>query len=175
MFAPCLVHEVALKRIGKYLRATRDKDLILQPSGTLKIDVYPDADCAGLYGPKVITDPACVRHRMGFLITVKDCSMVWVSKLQTETALSMMEAEIIALAHCCQDLFPVCDTVKEIGKVVGMDTKKMLSIHGPYTSTMLELLIWPRLFHLSSRLKASIMLSRRYGLGKRYRSMASNC
>ncbi|KAL7475509.1 LOW QUALITY PROTEIN: hypothetical protein ACHAW6_001424 [Cyclotella cf. meneghiniana] len=36
-----------------------------------------------------------------FLLTVSDCLMVLVSKLQTETALSTMEAEIIALAHCC--------------------------------------------------------------------------
>ena len=40
-----------------------------------------------------------------------------------------MEAEIIALAHCFCELFPVYHTVKEIGKVVGMDTKKMSSMH----------------------------------------------
>ena len=42
MFAPKLVHEVALKRIGRYLKATRDKGHILNPSGTLKIDAYPN-------------------------------------------------------------------------------------------------------------------------------------
>ena len=41
----------------------------------------------------------------------------------------MMEAIIIALVHCYWELFPVCDTVKEIGKVVGMETRKMSSIH----------------------------------------------
>ncbi|KAL7475774.1 hypothetical protein ACHAW6_001677, partial [Cyclotella cf. meneghiniana] len=56
MFAPCLVHEVALKRTGRYLKGTRDKGLIVEPLGTLKIGVYPDADFAGLYGYKVITD-----------------------------------------------------------------------------------------------------------------------
>ena len=50
MFAPKLVHEVALKRIGRYLKATRDKGLILNLSGTLKIEAYPDMDFAGLYG-----------------------------------------------------------------------------------------------------------------------------
>ena len=104
----------------------RDKGLIWNPSGTLTIDAYPDADFAGLYGHEVITDPACVKSRRGFLITVSDCPMGWVSKLQTETALSTI---IFALAHCCWELFPVCDTVKEIGKVVGMETKKMSSIH----------------------------------------------
>ncbi len=55
--------------------------------------------------------------------------MVWVSKLQTETALSTMEAEIIALAHCCWELFPVMDIVDEIGEVVGMETKELVSMH----------------------------------------------
>ena len=99
-FAPKLVHEVALKRIGRYLKASRDKGLILNPSGTLKIDAYPDVDFAGLYGCLKITDPACVKSRTDFLITVSDCPMVWVFKLQTKTTLSMMEAEIVALAQC---------------------------------------------------------------------------
>ena len=129
MFAPKLVHEVALKRIGRYLKATRDKGLILNPLGTLKIDAYPDADFAGLYGYLKITDPACVKSRTGFLITVLDCPMVWVSKLQTKTALSTMEAEIVALEHCCRELFPVCDIVKEVGDVLGLATGDLSSMH----------------------------------------------
>ena len=129
MFAPRLVHEQALKRIGRYLKATRDKGLILNPSGELKVDAYPDADFAGLYGHEKVTDPACVKSRTGFLITVSDCPMVWVSKLQTETALSTMEAEIIALSHCCRELFPVCDIVEEVGNVVGLKTEDMTSMH----------------------------------------------
>jgi hypothetical protein len=114
MFNPQLSHEKALKRIGRYLKATRDRGLVLKPSGTLKIDAYPDADFAGMYGYLKITDPACAKSRTGFLISVSDCPMVWVSKLQSETALSTMEAEIIALAHCCRELFPVIDIVTEV-------------------------------------------------------------
>ena len=44
-------------------------------------------------------------------------------------ALSMMKAEIIALAHCCCDLFPVMDIVSEVGNVVGLVTKDMVSMH----------------------------------------------
>ena len=129
MFNPRLSHEQALKRIGRYLKATRDKGLILNPSGKLKVDAYPDADFAGLYGYESNTDPACAKSRSGFLITVSDCPMVWVSKLQTETALSTMEAEINALAHCCRELFPVIDIVEEIGETVGLETKDMTSMH----------------------------------------------
>ena len=55
--------------------------------------------------------------------------MVWVSKLQTETALSTMEAEIIALAHCCCELFCVMDIVAEIDEVVSLETEELVSMH----------------------------------------------
>jgi hypothetical protein len=108
MFNPRLSHEKVLKRIGRYLKVTRDMGLVLKPSGLLKVDAYPDADFAGLYGHKQATDPACAKSRTGFLISVLDCPMVWVSKLQRETALSTMEMEeeIIALVHCSRELFP---------------------------------------------------------------------
>ena len=47
-------HEVGLKRIGRYLKSTRLRGTIIQPvlgaSRSLRIDCYPDADFAGLYG-----------------------------------------------------------------------------------------------------------------------------
>ena len=101
----------------------------LKPSSSLKIDAFLDDDFAGLYGYELNTDPVCAKSRTGFLITVSDCPMVWVSKLQTETALSTMEAKINALAHCCRELFPVMDIVEEIGKTVGLETKDTSSMH----------------------------------------------
>ncbi|KAL7477523.1 hypothetical protein ACHAW6_003331 [Cyclotella cf. meneghiniana] len=95
MYAPRLVHEVALKRIERYLKATRDKGLILKLSGMVKVDAYCDADFAGLYVHEVVTDPACVKSRTGFLIMVSDCPMVRVSNLQTKTELSTKEGGII--------------------------------------------------------------------------------
>ncbi|KAL7530645.1 hypothetical protein ACHAXR_003612 [Thalassiosira sp. AJA248-18] len=51
MICPKRSHEEALKRIGRYLKATRDRGLVLNPTGNiLKIDAYPDADFAGLHG-----------------------------------------------------------------------------------------------------------------------------
>jgi hypothetical protein len=49
MFSPRHSHELALKRIGRYLKATGEKGLILNPSQDFKIHCYPDADFAGLY------------------------------------------------------------------------------------------------------------------------------
>ena len=120
MFCPRRSHELALKRIGRYLKATRDRGLVLNPSRELKIDCYPDTDFAGMYGHEDSSDPSCVKSRTGFVITVANCPVLWQSKLQTETALSTMEAEIIALAHCCRELFPIMDMVSLLGTKVGL-------------------------------------------------------
>jgi hypothetical protein len=40
-----------------------------------------------------------------------------------------MEAEIMSLAHCCRELFPVMDIVAGIGEVVRMETKELVSMH----------------------------------------------
>jgi hypothetical protein len=134
MFCPKQSHENALKRLGRYLKQTRDRGLVLNPvrDGTLTIDNYPDADFAGLYGHEKSTDPASAKSRTGFVITVAGCPVLWQSKLQTETALSTMEAEIVALAHSCRELFPVMDLVSRLGPAVGLDggeTNMNVSIH----------------------------------------------
>jgi hypothetical protein len=128
MFCPRKSHEIALKRIGRYLKATRTKGLILDPCKELRIDNYPDADFAGMYGHEVITDPSCVKSRTGFIITVANCPVLWISKLQQETALSTMEAEIIALAHSCRELFPIMDMVTQLGPIFGLKTEDMTTI-----------------------------------------------
>ncbi|KAL7481690.1 hypothetical protein ACHAW6_011130 [Cyclotella cf. meneghiniana] len=102
---------------------------MFKPCELLKVDAYPDVNFDGLYRHEKTLDPACAKSHTGFLISVSDCLMVWVSKLQTETALSMMEVEIITLANCCYELFPVMDIVSEVGNVVGLATEDMVLMH----------------------------------------------
>ena len=139
MFCSKNSHEEVLKRIGRYLKATRDRGLVLNPicesdgvADVLQIDNYPDADFAGLYGYEEPTNPASTKSRTGFVITVAKCPVLWLSKLQTETALSTMEAEIVALSHSCKELFPVMDMVDSLGSALGIpagDTTMKVSIH----------------------------------------------
>lgn len=112
--SPKQSHENALIRIGRYLKGTLDKGLILTPSDSLKIDCYPDADFAGLWNRDEKHDPHCVRSRTGYVINLSNCPVLWKSKLQTEIALSTMEAEYVALSASCKDLFPLIDITKEI-------------------------------------------------------------
>ena len=57
---------------------------------------------------------------------------MWQSKLQTETALSTMEAEIIALAACMRELIPIIDMVQSLAVAVGRQTSVVnmkISVH----------------------------------------------
>jgi hypothetical protein len=88
--------------------------LVLTPSDNFKIDCYPDADFAGLWGRDKSQDPHCDRSRTGYVICFSNCPVLWKSKLQTEIALSTMEAEYVALSTSCRDLFPLIDITNKI-------------------------------------------------------------
>jgi hypothetical protein len=92
--SPKMSHKKALKKIGRYLMGTVDHGLILNPSNELKIDCYHDADFAGLWNRDDVQDPRCVRSRTGYVINFADCPVLWKSRLQTEMALSTMEARM---------------------------------------------------------------------------------
>eukprot|EP00956_Cyclotella_meneghiniana_P010998 scaffold15408_cov41-Cyclotella_meneghiniana.AAC.16 len=86
-FKPTRRHELALIRIGRYLKGTQGKGLIMYPDASRGIDCYPDADFAGLYGQEDSQDPHCARSRTGYVILAFGCPVLWRSKLQTEIAL----------------------------------------------------------------------------------------
>ena len=104
---PKKTHEDAILRICRYLQGTKDKGLIFNPTEDLTLDCYVDADFAGLYGVEDDQDPVCVKSRTGYCLTLGGCPLIWVSKLQTEIALSTTEAEYIALSQSLRDLIPM--------------------------------------------------------------------
>ena len=111
MFSPRKRHDEAIQSIGHYLKATRDNKLILNPSKELRVDCYWDVDFAGLYGYKNPADPTCAKSQTAFIITVANCPVVWISKLQKYTALSILKSETTALAHSCRERFPIVNLV----------------------------------------------------------------
>ena len=119
-FRPTRRHELALVRIGRYLKGTMDKGLIMSPSDEPRIDCFPDADFAGLYGYEDVQDPHCARSRTGYVILAFGCPVLWSSRMQTELACSTMEAEYVALSTALKDLFPVADRFRALSKAVGL-------------------------------------------------------
>jgi hypothetical protein len=48
---PKRVHEIAVRKIGRYLQGTRDKRYFLNLNNTHNLDCYVDVDFAGLWNP----------------------------------------------------------------------------------------------------------------------------
>jgi hypothetical protein len=119
--SPKQSHKDALKRIGRYLRGVLTKGLTLNPSTTLNIDCYPDADFAGLWTRDNKQDPHCAHSQTGYVICLANCPLLWKSKMQTEVALSTMEAEYVALSTSCRDLFPLIDITNELCALLQVD------------------------------------------------------
>ncbi len=105
---------------------------MIPSSNVCKIDAYTDADFAGMYSHEDHTDPACAKSRTGFIITFSECPLFWQSKFQTKTALSTMEAKVIALSACCRELFPIIDMVHSLAVATNVPIGNMtmnVSIH----------------------------------------------
>ena len=110
---PKMKHAEAVKRIGRYLLATRDKGLIMTPNKE-GMDCWVDASHASEWSNKSSTDdPNTARSRMGYVITYAGCPMHWASKMQTEIALSSTEAEYIALSQAMREVIPIIWLLQE--------------------------------------------------------------
>ncbi len=121
---PKLVHEQAVKRIGRYLKHTRDYGLIMLPNNDMSLELYADADFAGLWNIENPDDPISVRSRTGYCITLSGLPVSWSSKLQTEIATSTMMAEYIALSTGMRELLPTINLFGEICDSLGIDRPK---------------------------------------------------
>ena len=96
--SPKKSHATAIKTIVRYLQQTKDKGMIVRPTGDLSIDCDVDADFAGLHGRNPNEAPTSAKSRTGYLITLGGCPILWRSHLQTEISLSTLESEYSALS-----------------------------------------------------------------------------
>jgi hypothetical protein len=102
-------HEKALLKILRYLKGTPNGGLIITPRKALGLECYVDADFAGGWCKDTSHDPASVLSRSGYVIRLYGCPILWVSKLQTEIALSTTESEYIALSQAMREVIPLLD------------------------------------------------------------------
>ena len=114
--APRNCHAFAIKRILRYLQQTKDKEL--KPNEQHKVDCYVEADFAGTFASEDPTNPESVKSRTGYIILYRGSPLLWVSNLQTQIALSTMEAEYVAVLQSMRDLIPIQEILKEIMAIV---------------------------------------------------------
>jgi hypothetical protein len=119
-YSPRKSHEEAVKLICRYLKGTANQGIEFSPEPEMSLDCYVDADFAGLWGTEDDQDPVCVKSRTGYVLTLGGCPLLWVSRLQTEVALSTLEAEYIALSQAMRDLLPMRRLAKEVSVSLGL-------------------------------------------------------
>ena len=107
-------HEVGVKHIIRYLKGTKDKYLILSPNAAkLQLDLYADADFAGLLTAEDVHDPISFKSLSGFIMNFGGVPIFWSSKLQSQIKLSTLEAEYIALSQGMRGLVAARNLVLE--------------------------------------------------------------
>ncbi len=89
-------HADAAKWLGRYLKGTKDKGMILKPKGT-SFNIYVNSDYAGNWNHSEATYQDTAHSRHGYIILYTGCPILWALQLQTEIALSSTESEFIGL------------------------------------------------------------------------------
>ena len=112
--SPKKEHGEAVKWLGRYLKATRDKGTYIRPCDE-SFTVWADADFSGNWLPEEAQeDSNTARSRSGFLIFYLGCPIMWKSQLQTEIALSTTESEYICLSQATRKVKPIMGLVQEM-------------------------------------------------------------
>jgi hypothetical protein len=86
----------------------------MSPCHDFRLDMYVDADFAGIWHLDYAELCECALSRTGFIITYCGCPIHWASKLQNEIALSTTESESIALSMATRELLPLRRLVQEL-------------------------------------------------------------
>jgi hypothetical protein len=93
---PSAEHEVAFKRVLRYLRGTTGEGVTYKGQGSALLEGWADADYAG--------DPEDRKSTSGFLLTINGRPVSWTSRKQKTVALSSTESEYVSLSNLCQEV-----------------------------------------------------------------------
>ena len=91
-------HGKAVKWIGRYLKGTTDKGMIMRPDTSLGLEAFVAADFAGNFDRDDCDNPDTARSRHRYIVRFNGCPVTWKSQLQTKIALSTTEAEYVGLS-----------------------------------------------------------------------------
>ena len=78
------------------------------PKKTQSLEVFAGANLCGNWNkPTAPEDVITSKSRTGLVIMYSGCTIIWVSKLQTQITLSTSKDKYIALSQSLLDLIPV--------------------------------------------------------------------
>jgi len=120
---PKKCHETAVKRIARYLQGTEKQGMIFTPDKSRGMECYVDADFARGWNTNDSDDPTTLMSRTGYVILYAGCPITFVSKLQTECALSTTKAEYILLSQAMREVIPTMQLINEFLEVSESEQK----------------------------------------------------
>ena len=127
---PTKKHATAVKTILRYLKGTMDKGTTVPLCTLLELllDLYVDADFAGLFGVEESRNPESVRSRTGYIIFLGKWPLLWKSQLQSHLSQSTTEAEYSALSYSLKTFLPLKALIMEVFSAlnIGSLTKPMI-------------------------------------------------
>ena len=128
---PKVEHRKALRHLGRYLRATRTRGLILDPDPKRGLEDHVDADFAGNWhkDDAAMNDRDTARSRHGFILSYHGCPILWKSQMQTEIALSSTESEFTGLSYSLRDAIPIMELLNELGSAGFPVSKETPRVH----------------------------------------------
>ena len=123
-------HADTIKQICRYLVSTKDKGLTFSMDcQCLQLYCFVDVDFAGLHKYENHNDLISSKSRTGYVITLGRSPISWCSKLQTDTAMSTTESEIIALSSAMRELIWVKRLIVDISEGFGINVDKITNIN----------------------------------------------
>ena len=91
----------------------------------MRIDMFEDANLSELYTTEDKMDPFSVKIQTGVLLTFGNVPILWCSNLQSEIALSTLDAEYISLSQGMRDLVLARRLMVELGERMNYKTNKV--------------------------------------------------
>jgi hypothetical protein len=110
-------HGEAVLYLICYLKKTRHLGTCFKPDQDKGCECYCNADFSGNWNKHLAPfEPSTAKSRSGWIVFYAGCPVIWVSKLQTQVALSTTEAEYIPMSQSLRDVLPITFLVQEICK-----------------------------------------------------------
>ena len=72
-----MIHEMVLKRIGRYLKGTQTKGMIVWPTKDLNLDYHFDFDFAGLQSFENYQGIPGAKRRTGYIMLLGEYPLMW--------------------------------------------------------------------------------------------------
>ena len=118
-------HEEAVTSIAGYIKRTSDRGIACQFDATRPIEVFVDTDFSGTWNLEESDLMISALSRTGCGIKIVNCPIHWVSKMQTEVALSTTELEHIALSQSARDLISIKQMIEFLNTFIKIDWKSI--------------------------------------------------